>query len=148
MASVQGIVLCNFDFEDVRKMNGKLIFTPEIFEFVENALGKRHIFNGREAMQLAELCQKHFDEWLEKQPSVICRDRDPRCGCQWTEDTGSFINGWMNGEHVWRGKIIVIEEIKPKACEHEVIFNAYDGKIKCSKCGVKLKPKEGWEAES
>ena len=105
----------------------KLIFTPEMFLVNHGALTPEG---------MANIAQKAFDEWLEKQKVVYYSERK--------------ILFYKVKEATHRGYLVCMEEIK--GCEHRTVVNDQDmsGRRildlwRCRDCNKQLKPKNGWE---
>ncbi len=86
----------------------------------------------------AELCQEHFDKWLSEQPMVYGCDV---VGSQWSKGQFSI--------DTHQARLVCIEEIKPKECEHKPLVNydpgrfgliiEYRSDMKCHQCGKRIK---------
>ena len=100
----------------------KLIFKPEMFLENHGALTPKG---------MADIAQKQFDKWLEKQTVVFGFGASDGWG--WRTDS-------RNGE-TKKAYVVCIQDIK---CEHINIKFEFDF-FKCKDCNKQLKPKNGWE---
>lgn len=118
----------------------KLIFKPEDFRSGDYSEIEDGVHIVRDFVA-TERAQAKFDKWLDEQPVV------------YSHQTG---HNWHTREYAaqsatHQARLVCIEEIKSKICEHEpnaIEVHAgilYAMENKCKHCGVKLKAK--WEAE-
>jgi hypothetical protein len=91
------------------EMQGPLKFTPEDFKYLANGM-----LRGLPAKQVADNAQKKFDAWLEAQPVEYFRDQSRRT-------YGDYqVSETLDPEfHTHRARLVCIEEIEKKPCEHE-----------------------------
>lgn len=109
----------------------KLVFKPEMFLVNHGALTP---------VGMADVAQKVFNEWLEKQTVVYGYGIGAMKSSLWN----------MNGPekerqpHTHKAYLVCIEDIK--GCEHNGHITVIQkGLFKCSDCDKELKPKNGWE---
>jgi hypothetical protein len=99
----------------------RLKFEPEMFalSFIETEYKRNEM--------AAQTAQKAFDDWLEEQTVVYICDHELK--------TLHFVEP-VDATHTAR--LVCIEEIKPKECEH-IPIERLDYRIECLNCGCELK---------
>ncbi len=90
---------------------------------------------------VAKTAQAKFDKWLSEQPVVYGKpELGQRFWVQMLETGGTFVDS----SH--QARLVNIEELKPKGCEHEFdLLSTKEPVIgqglvsECCKCGIKLR---------
>lgn len=107
--------------------------------------GKRS-YNEAYQLEMVVLAQAAFDKWAGEQIVVYgYHDRDYSQGNGWL-----FDNLGMGQNHTHQARLILIEELPKKNCEHKKVYvnnlaNINDFYFKCVDCHKTVSPKNGWE---